>query len=285
MDIDSIIAEATQPVANEQSAALEAASSDADNQAEVKAVETQEDIEKKPDSDLTPEQLAKREANRESHRKSSFAQMRREAREAKAEAQRLKAEIEAIRQGSQPKSEPKAEGEPKAEDYESWEDYSKALIRYEAKQIREAETKQTQEVQEQQKRQAWKAEREVQIAHKAIEVMKQIPDYKEMVEEYGDVLDSFDDTPIETAFLEAENPELAAYALMKEGKLESLAQMSPYKMAMEIAKAEVRGAAYLKQPKPVTSAPAPLSPAKGSAVGGKSIERMTPNELKEWLAS
>jgi hypothetical protein len=285
MDIDAIIAEATIPVAEPQAAAPEVA----DNQEQVEQVTAEapqeEDLSKKTDDELTPEQLAKRQANRKSHENSKLAQMRREAREAKAQAQQLQAEIERLRQGNQPKTEPKAGSEePKLDDYETWEDYNKALIKFEAKQIREAENKQTQETQKNQELTKWVDERSSRVDTRITELAQSIPDFENTLEDIEDSIPALSPELARVA-LEADDINLAAYTLHKEGKLLEVLRMPPMRAAMEIAKAEVRGAAYLKQPKQVTSAPAPLSPAKGTGSGSKSIERMTPNELKEWLAS
>jgi len=78
MDIDAIIAEATIEVAPEQSAPEQAA--DDNNEvvteeapaAESQQAEPETDLRNKPDSELTPEQLAKRELNRKSHTNSCY---------------------------------------------------------------------------------------------------------------------------------------------------------------------------------------------------------------------
>ena len=76
-EVDNVIAQASEE-ATAQPASIEAAP-----QVEVEKVEV-EDIGKKPDSELTPEQLVKREANRRSHENSKLAEMRRSNRELQA---------------------------------------------------------------------------------------------------------------------------------------------------------------------------------------------------------
>ena len=103
------------------------------------------------------------------------------------------------------------------------------------------------------------------------------------MKEQGDLLDELPEH-VQTAFLEAENPALAVYALAKEGKLQTLITMSPYQAAMAIGRAQDRGEALTKA-KQVTNAPAPIAPAKGSGQGGKTLDRMDGNELMAWLKS
>lgn len=274
MNVDAIIAEAAQEAANEQAAAPQEVVADNQEQVtEVKA-EPEEDLSKKTDEELTPEQLAKRQANRKSHENSKLAQMRRETREAKAQAQQLQAEIERLKQGSQPKPEAKAGSEePKLDDFETWEDYNKALIRFEAKQIREAENKQTQETQVNQELTKWVDERSSRVDTRITELAQTIPDFEDTLEDIEDSIPALSPELAKIA-LEADDINLAAYTLHKEGKLLEVLKMPPMRAAMEIAKAEVRGAAYLKQPKPVTNAPAPITSARGNSVGSTSIEKM-----------
>jgi hypothetical protein len=272
MNVDAIIAEAAQEAANEQAAAPQEVVADNQEQVtEVKA-EPEEDLSKKTDEELTPEQLAKRQANRKSHENSKLAQMRRETREARAQAEQLKAEIERLKQGTKPEA-PKESQEPKLDDYETWEEYSKALIKFEAKQIRETENKQTQEAQANQELTKWVDERSSRVDTRITELAQTIPDFETTLEDIEDSIPALSPELAKIA-LEADDINLAAYTLHKEGKLLEVLKMPPMRAAMEIAKAEVRGAAYLKQPKPVTNAPAPITSARGNSVGSTSIEKM-----------
>jgi hypothetical protein len=272
MNVDAIIAEAAQEAANEQAAAPQEVVADNQEQVtEVKA-EPEEDLSKKTDEELTPEQLAKRQANRKSHENSKLAQMRRETREARAQAEQLKAEIERLKQGTKPEA-PKESQEPTLDDYETWEEYSKALIKFEAKQIRETENKQTQEAQANQELTKWVDERSSRVDTRITELAQTIPDFETTLEDIEDSIPALSPELAKIA-LEADDINLAAYTLHKEGKLLEVLKMPPMRAAMEIAKAEVRGAAYLKQPKPVTNAPAPITSARGNSVGSTSIEKM-----------
>ncbi len=260
-EVDDVIVQASAE-ATVQTASAEAAP-------KVEVVKEEEDIGKKPDSELTPEQLAKREANRQSHTNSKLAEMRRANRE-------LQARVAQYEQPKPPQETPKAEvkptGEPKLDDFETWEDYNKALVRYEAKQIAEAQNKQTQETQKQQEYSKWADERGQAVDNRIIELASTIPDFEQTLEEIEDSIPTLSPEFARIA-LEADDINLAAYTLHREGKLQDVLKMPPSIAAKEIAKAEIRGEQYLKQ-KPTTGAPAPLTPARGNVVGSTSIEKM-----------
>lgn len=159
-------------------------------------------------------------------------------------------------------------------DFESYGDYLKADITQKAKQdlIKEFEQQKIAEKQTELVRE--------QMAHheaKSAEYAKTIPDYQHVFMESADVIDALPEH-VAQAFLEADDAPLAFYALAKEGNLEALANLSPHRAAIEIGKAELRGAEMIKARK-VTQAPAPMKPNKGTATGTKSIGRMTPEEL------
>lgn len=269
MDIDALMAEAST-----EATTTPAASTEAEVQpTPVTTTESPEDIGKKPDSELTPEQLAKREANRKSHENSKLAEMRRANRELQA---RIAQYEQSQKPAPQQPTEVKPQGEPQLDQFETWEDYNKALIRYEAKQIAEAQNKQTQETQRQQEFEKWKGGRAAHIDKREVELTSVLPDLSQELEEIESVIPSNLSPEMGMVILQAEDINLAAYALKKEGGLEAVSrvlQLPPLQAAMEIAKAEVRGQAYLTQ-KPTTNAPAPLTPARGNAVGSISIEKM-----------
>lgn len=258
MDVDTVIAEAVQ----------------ADQQAEqatpeVEVQETEQDIAKKADSELTPEQLSKRERNRESHLKSRLARITRENRNLQARV----AQQEPV----------KTNAKPDINTFKgSWEEYNEALTDWKLEEKLSAKDKETQESRKAEEATNWKQAQAERTASQATEVMQKLPDFQSLFQANYDILESFDNTYIEQAFYESDNPELAAYALMKEGKLEALTQLSPVRAAIEIAKAEDRGRAYLKADKPVSKAPAPMSAVKGTGSPGKSIESMSVSELMKW---
>lgn len=297
IDVDGIIAEAA---ANE--AATQAKASPEANPANTatpdpKAAENEaQELAAKPDSELTPEQLERREANRQSHLNSKLAKMRRENRALK----------EALA-GNQPspatqpvKAQPNATDgrpvKPKEEDFDgkTWGEYQEALDKFHedltdwkveqklnAKDTKQAEANQAKQLD------GKVVERINAVAEQEAEFAKQNPEYATLYEQNAEFMNSLP-LPIAHALMSADNASLALYALMKEGKLEDLEDMEPLQIFREIAKAEVRGAGYLKQgagaapqPNAATNAPRPLKPAKGNATPEKSLNDKSVDELME----
>lgn len=170
---------------------------------------------------------------------------------------------------------------PKEEAFDNYGEYLKAVARHEAKQElsqnAEQQKKQTNTAQEE----AWHAERTEYTTNKAKQAMDTIPDYKQLFMENADILQSLP-PHIERAFYESDSPEMAFYALAKEGKLDALLDMSPQRAAIEIGKAEVRGET-LSKAKQITKAPAPIEGLKGTGSSTKSLDTMNSKELLDWL--
>lgn len=286
VDVNAIIAEAFPVEAKEQPASKPEANTVTNPETEVKLEQeatpeptkgVEEDVSKKPDSELTPEQLAKRERNRQSHQNSKLAQLRRENRELKAKS-------------SQPVEQPKSQaqgpnnGRPDAKTFKgNYEEYNLALLDWKLAQNKAAENKQTEESKQiEQQASAFKKGGDA-ISAKETEFANQAPDYANLINDNQEFFKGM--TPeLAQGFLDAENPTLALYALMKEGKVDDLYDLSPTKLAAELVRAEIRGESYLKQTKPTTNAPTPISPAKGNASAGKSLSAsMSWDELKKEL--
>lgn len=274
MDIESVIAEATtvapepakvEPVAQTETPEVK------EQEPENKTEETQ-DISKKPDSELTAEQLRKREANRLSHMKSKLAKLTRENREMQAKLATPQPEKAAA---------PTNDGRPKEEDYQTYSDYIKAEARWEAREALKQELaerdKKTSEVTQNNEVNAKKLQRIQEIATQEQEFAKSNPEYTALYNEHADFMNNLPQTVAE-ALLEADNASLALFALMKEGRLEALEDMSPYKLSMEIGKAELRGESYLTQRK-VSNAPTPMEAARGTGSASKSLADKSVEEL------
>jgi len=268
MDINTVLGTATE-VATEPKASTEAASENpkVEEKVEVEApAKVEEDISKKPDSELTPEQLAKREKNRQSHLNSKLAEMRRAKRE-------LEAQVAQLRQQPKPQEQVN-NGRPRIEDFadKTWEEYNEALTDWKLEQKFSATNKQSEETQKSQQINQAKAQRVYEVAQAEAEFAKSNPEYAELVNENAAFFSGI--TPeIAEGLAEADNPTVAIYALMKEGGLDNLFDLTPTKLAAELAKAEIRGETYLKQVKPTTNAPAPITAARGNAVG-KSLDKL-----------
>lgn len=264
--------------ASETEAAPVAAETPETTEAEAPEAETSqepsenEELRNKPDSELTPEQLEKRERNRESHLKSALARRKRaeDARELR-ELREFKAKMEAAQQTAN--REPQ---EPNLDNYDDIGLYTKDMIAYEKQKDLAAQNKnQVDPVIAQRAQEA--------IAREA-EFAKAAPDYQKLVGENADFFQEVGNDPkLRDAILEAENAPLALYALMKEGLIDELYNLSPTRLAAELAKAEIRGQSYLVQKKTISTAPQPLAVAKGTGLTTKPVSSMSFEELKKDL--
>jgi len=200
----------------------------------------------------------------------------------RAEQQYLRQQLEAL-QSKAPSQPTKQDGTPDENQFETYGEYLKAVARYEARQELDQGKQQADKAAADSKEQTWMMERAENIDNLVEEASAKIPDFQSVIGEYAE--DIADLPPhIKRAFLEAERPEMAFYALAKEGKLEAISNMSAYQAAIAIGKAEDRGLA-MAQSKPVTKAPQPIAAAKGTGTATKSLETMTPKELMNWAKS
>lgn len=172
---------------------------------------------------------------------------------------------------------------PSEESFDNYGEYLKAKNRAEFEQEQSEKTRQQQERQLSQQREQWIAERTDYAIDKAQKAIQSIPEYKQLLVENADIVNSFPDH-VANAFYEADEPALAFLALAKEGKLDALLQMSPSRVAIEIGKAEIRGEA-LSKAKPVTKAPAPLEGLKGTGGSTKTLDTMNHEQLMAWVDS
>lgn len=263
IDVDAVIAEALETNATEQQASeTEASEVETSEPSTAQVVETEEDIGKKPDSELTPEQLAKREVNRQSHQNSKLAQLRRELRAERKLNEQLRS--------TPAKQEPQA---PVMDNFDSLEEYMDARDAFRDSKNSTAQSKE----QPQDDTRAY--EMQDKLAREA-EFARSTPEYTQLIaknrEFFGEVEK---DAKLANAIIEADNAPLALYALMKEGMLDELYDLSPTRLAAEIAKAEIRGQSYLTPPKRVTNAPAPIEAAKGNGSSSTELGDKTVDQL------
>ncbi len=277
-DPQAIIAEAT---ANAPKAEVNAPEQETQaTSEEAQVIETNEatqdnnqetdDISKKPDSELTPEQLAKREANRQSHLNRKLAKQR-----LREENAQLKARLSELEKSTSKPSNQQADSDyPSENDYDSIIDYMKAVAKYEAKQeFKSVQDKNTQHAPDPQK-----IHRINVVTEQAAKLVSDVPEYGVLYRENQDTLNTMPESVMD-AFLEADNAPLALYALMKEGRLEDLEDLSPSRIAMEIGRAEERGKSYLSAVKKATSTPAPIESVKGTGRASKSLDELSIPEL------
>lgn len=283
MDMQAVIAEAqasAEKANAEAPATVDAPEIEASEPPEKAEPAVKEDLSKKTDAELTPEQLAKRERNRQSHLNRQLAKMRRENRELKEMAQQFAQQKSTNQpdQGGQPQP-------PNEDDFQTWEElraaerkYYEDLAEWKVEQKLSDRDKKSAETTKAEQQNSYKVQKLNEHAAKEAEFASKVPDYEATV--YGDYADFMNNLPLPVAeaLLEADNASLALYALAKEGLLEQLEDLSPYRISMEIGKAELRGEKYLNRNK-ATNAPAPVEAARGTGKPSKSLMDMPMDEL------
>lgn len=222
--------------------------------------------------DKPEEQFPKKAVNALSRRDKQIGKLR-----AQLEAER--AETAKLRQAPA-QTKPVNTGEPQEKDFTTYHEYIRAVNKYDAQQLlAERDTKNTESRQTEQN-QAWQVKQSEELIGSAKQFIKENPEAQAIVDEYADVLDELP-AQIQRIFLEA--PDVAPRAifnLAKEGKLESLGEMSFAKAAMEIGRASTQAIT-----KPQTKAPTPLPASRGSVPSGKSLDSMSGDELLKWVNS
>lgn len=170
---------------------------------------------------------------------------------------------------------------PSESDFESVEDYYKALGAYEKE--RELKTLETQRKEESQKAalERWTNER-IQYINDRVEKVKNIlPDFDATYQENADIISDLNPF-VRQAILEAEKPEIAFYHLAKSGQLEELNNMSPMQAFKAILEAEGKDASIKP---PVSKAPEPLKTKQYGAPQRKTMNNMTSQEYLNYIMS
>ena len=193
---------------------------------------------------------------------------------------RLKRENRELRArlNSQPKEEPPKASPPKPGDFGEYKDYIKAETIYEIEQKLAERDKAQAETLTKIQQEEYINERMQIAAEKANENAQNIPDYREVWEQIGDIAGLMPQH-VQMALLEADNGGLAFYNLAKAGKLDALEQANPYQAAYMIAAAQSMPQAQ----RPVSNAPAPIKGARGTAQGSKSFNQMNADDLYKWI--
>ena len=159
--------------------------------------------------------------------------------------------------------------EPTEDQFESYSEFLEAKLAHKTqKQIQEA-LQQGKPSPEEAKQAEFMERRMGEISQVAQKVAKQIPDFTDTIDNY----DGFDDLPqnIQTMLLHAENPALAAYNLIKSGRMDALASLPEAMAAAEIIKAQSDSPI-----RKVSQAPAPTSQVRSAgntqSLGTASVE-------------
>lgn len=267
-DIDAIIAEATiVPAAPAQTTETPATESQPEDGQQQEAAETKPDGDAKegdkPEREPFPDKAVKALGRKDRQ----IGKWRARAADAQSEVKRLRAELDALKGSADT-------------EYETPEQHVKAISdrNYVERRLQEVEQQSEAAIK------ALEAERAAAIDENAAAAAKAFPDFFKVMDDNAAALRGMPEH-IRDALLEAENGAYALYHALKEGQLTDLYSMPPVKAAMAIARLEDRAISSVPKPKTVSSAPAPLAAAKGTAPGGKSLDRMTADELMEWLKS
>lgn len=214
--------------------------------------------------------------------KNAIARRDREIAKLKAQMRTMQTEQQRVVQSQQQSPKQQSDGAPKESDFDNYTDFLRAQILHEVRQEMGASTKAQQEATQKQQQEA---QQQQFIAQKTQDIAKQvqahsktIPDIAEVIDEYSDLLD-YMPPEIEQVFFAADDTALAFYNIAKSGKLAEVMQMTPYRAAMEIAKAQM-APIPTKQTVPP---PLPINGAKGTGKATKSITQMSADELMGWL--
>lgn len=234
---------------------------------------TEETAEASPDSAPKEEAWPKKAIN-------AYSKAKAQAAKKAAENEYLKRELAKYQQ---PQAAPKKDEAPKRENFpDDDEGYIRELTKYHAK----AELSEGQKASEDQRKQAEQksvvAKREAVINENAVKAAEHFPDFDSVMQENSEELAEI--APhVRKELLDLDNGAYALYALLREGTLSSLNDMSPSQVARSLARMEDKALSMSKKPKPVTNAPAPMSANKGTAAVGKSVDSMSGKEILKWV--
>ena len=178
---------------------------------------------------------------------------------------------------------PQTNAEPQIGNYTDYNKYQQDVIDYRIKlaTAEQAKTAPQQPTQEDYQKQLWRTQRAPALVSQLQAASQTFPDIQQKMQANVQLLDSLPQH-VADAFLEADNGALAIYQLLEDGMIPHLAGMSPDTVTALIERAEDKA---LSRQKPVTKAPAPMSSAKGTAPGSKSLETMSPDEVRKWMSS
>lgn len=182
---------------------------------------------------------------------------------------------------------PKEEAGPKEDDFDSYEDYQKAVIAHEAKKeaaniLKAEREKELQAAQERQHAEAQRAFIEKEAKYKAAN-----PDYdrysKEAVETMTLLMQAGTDiSTIRDAVMQFDNPPEMIYHLGKDPTLiEEMASMPPLKVMRELLKLE---SSLNKEEDSTKEAPAPIRSTSGKG-GVKPLDQRSGADVLKWVKS
>lgn len=197
----------------------------------------------------------------------------------KSEADQLRAQIAELQ-----KKVPQTDGKPDIRNYDGrpgndYEQYQIDLINHVNKQNEQKPQQQT--TQEDYQKAIWRQQRAPALVSQVQAASQTFPDIQQKMQANVQLLDSLP-SHVADAFFEADHGALAIYQLLEDGMIPHLAGMSPDSVTALIESAEDKA---LARQKPATKAPTPMASAKGTAPGSASLETMSPDQLRKWMAS
>ncbi len=242
-----------------------------------------------PEGEAPPENAAETTEQQEARKQSKF-QRRLDRQKAARVAAETEARIlrERIQQlEAQGKPAPQDTGEPKEGDFPDYTSYMRALTKWEAKQVVEAERKASREAQQGQDRkrvesagtqkiaEAWaESEKTFQAAHK---------DYADVVGEFMDDDGGMQSFSREARLAIAELGPAVLYHLATNAEVaDRIADLSPMRQVAELGKLE----STVSQPaKRTTNAPPPASTVKGGKTVTQDLAKMSQAEYEAYRKS
>lgn len=285
--IDAIIAEAFTAPANAQPQA------DAPKIAETEELpqETTEGGESdKSDAEPPEDPFPKKAVRAISRRDKKIGKLQAELDQARREASELRSRAApaAIEAGKAPEE----------SEFETYGEYLAAVARHEARKEftesrskADAERAESAEAEAKSKEQEIKEERRAAIDENHIAAVAAFPDFEKLFEKNATLIgaDGVARIPVSSnlrsALEESDNGAFALYSIWKDGVLDEMNELSLAKAAMMVRDHE-RKALELSKPNKISSAPEPASYSRGAAASAsKPLDRMTPDEIREWLRS
>jgi hypothetical protein len=248
-------------------------------QAETPETETPAQEEKR----LTEAEWLKKERNVVSRRDKQIGKYR-------AQLEAAQAEISKYQRTQQPSTQqtfPAELKEPQPQDFPNdYTGYLRSLAKFDRDSgLREVEqrinAKETHSVSAYREQQ-FLAASDTALQQATLEYAKAVPNIEAMIEEHGQTIANFPDS-IKRVIREVDPQDVikAFHAMVESDTLEDLADMTPVKAAAAIAKA----ASMPTKPVAITKAPAPMAAARGTGAATKTLTRMSPAELVDWVNS
>lgn len=225
--------------------------------------------EAKPEATKTEEQWPKKAVNALSKRDKQIGKLR-------AELDYMRQQMQKFQPQPQIQPQVKKDDPPKASDFEDYESYIDAKAAYQAERLINQKLADVKQQSVREREQAYNATLDSQFQKSLDAAKASIPDFDDVM---ADAYDEPVADHVIQAIKEAEDGALAAYLAVKEGLVDKLNQMSPARAAMEIARLADRAKLAASKPKPVTKAPNPMAPVRGTVHGNKSEAEMNSDEL------